>query len=77
MLGIHFKPTDEFVSFKNAENKTVLFTNDENVVQQELQDMIRADSENVDNFEIQYLDTDSDGSEYCEGDTCFVSASIV
>lgn len=75
-LGILYKPTNEYVSFKDGD-KVVLFTKNEDIVNEALNILVQA-SEGDNDFALVSVDYPGDGNQYTDGeDFVYVSASLV
>lgn len=75
-LGILYKPTNEYVSFKDGD-KVVLFTKNEDVVNEALDVWVQASKGNND-FALVSVDYPGDGKQYTNGEEfVYVSASLV
>lgn len=78
-FAIKYNPTNEYVSFFDK-GKAVLFTNDENKIQSELNDILYSDGGydgNEEDFSIEVVDFDTNGGEFVKEDDIFVSQSLV
>lgn len=77
--AIVYKPTNEYVSFFE-DGKAVLFTNDEKEIQKELHNLLFSDSGydgDVDDFDIELVDVNTNGGELVTDDNIFVSKAVI
>lgn len=77
--AIVYKPTNEYVSFFE-DGKAVLFTNDEKEIQKELHNLLFSGSGyngDVDDFDIELVDINTNGGELVTDDNVFVSKAVI
>lgn len=77
--AIVYNPTNEYVSFFDN-GKAVLFTDDEDKIQSELEDVLYSDGGydgNKEDFSIEVVDFDTDGNDFVKDDNIFVSKSLI
>ena len=77
--GIIYKPTNEYVAF-NKDNKEILFTEDEDTINEAINDLVLADGgydNDYEDFQITLVDTDTDGSDLIKKDYIFVASSLI
>lgn len=77
--GIIYKPTNEYVAF-NKDNKEILFTEDEDTINEAINDLVLADGgydNDYEDFQITLVDTDTDGSDLIKKDCIFVASSLI
>lgn len=79
--GIYYTPSKEYISFYDDKNKKyILFSDNRLKTYEAMMDLLYADGGydgDKTDFVLSSIETDTDGSEFCNNEFCFVAKSLI